>query len=219
MREALHQPILKIAIHCRFTRCQVWLQQRPKPTSSTKKRLAVIPKLVDRLPNIIEREVLRRLLQPGENIRRPATREFLQRADVEIPVVEELLQRRHLASEKAAILADAVPAHGRSTRFGVFPQKLERHSLGISGAELAEPNTIRQARLTVRPAVPLVHAGEHRLRLVDGDDRSFGDHVQIGIGDDRRDLDDVVEVRTEPRHFEVDPDKVVRRGRHEKGPK
>ena len=171
--------------------------------------LPVIPQLIDRLPNIVEREVLRSLLQPGQDIGRPAAREFLQRADVEIPVMEELLQRRHLAGEKAPVLADAVAAHRRRTRRRVLLEKLERLHLGIDGAERAAPHAIGQARLAVGPPVPIVHEREHRLGLVDGDDRPLGNHVQLAIGDDRRNLDDVVEIRVQARHLEVDPDEIV----------
>src|SRR3546814_20488339 len=39
--------------------------------------------------------------------------------------------------------------------------------------------------------------------------RATRQHLQIGIGDQGRDLDDRIGVRIEPGHFQVDPDQVV----------
>jgi len=70
-----------------------------------------MPEFVDGLANVVEREVPGGLVHAGEHAGGPATRQFLQRADVEIAVMEEFLQGRHLAREEAPILADAVATH------------------------------------------------------------------------------------------------------------
>ncbi len=72
---------------------------------------AIVFKLAYRLADIVESKVRRRLLDPGQNVRRPAPCEFLDGADVEIPVMEKPLEGRHLAREKPAILTDAVATH------------------------------------------------------------------------------------------------------------
>ena len=186
--------------------------------ASPKHPLPVVPQLLDRLADVVERQVLRGLLQSGEYIGCPAASEFLQRADVEVPVMEKLLERRHFPCEEPSVLADAVAAHRRGARLRVLMQELEGLQLRVDGIEGAATHPVRETRLAVRPSVPVVHPRKHRLGLVNGDHRPFGDQVQLGVGHDRGDLDDVVDVRVQPGHFEVDPDEVVGLGRHDHGP-
>ncbi len=44
---------------------------------------------------------------------------------------------------------------------------------------------------------------------MDHDARALGDDPQIGVGDDRGDLDDRVDLRLQAGHFEVHPDEAV----------
>ena len=53
-------------------------------------------------------------------------------------------------------------------------------------------------------------AVEHLVGLVHHQHRALGDHVELRIGDQHRDLDDAVGVGHEAGHLHVDPDEVVR---------
>ena len=44
---------------------------------------------------------------------------------------------------------------------------------------------------------------------MDGDDRPFGKDIELGVGDEGGDFEDVVVLAVEAGHFEVYPDKVV----------
>ena len=57
--------------------------------------------------------------------------------------------------------------------------------------------------------VPLVHAGQYLVALVDGDDRAFGQGIEVAVGDDGGHFDDDVVVRVQTGHFQVDPDQVL----------
>ncbi len=57
--------------------------------------------------------------------------------------------------------------------------------------------------------VPFIHAIEHGIRLVHGNDRALGQDLELRVGDDGGDLDDPVGIRIEPGHFQIDPDQVV----------
>ena len=61
----------------------------------------------------------------------------------------------------------------------------------------------------MRALVPVVHGVEHFGRLVNGDDRPFGDDIEMGVGDDGGHLDDHVGVGLEARHLEIYPDQIV----------
>jgi hypothetical protein len=69
-------------------------------------------------------------------------------------------------------------------------------------------DAVDQAGLAVRALVPVVHLVERFVALVDGEHRTFGQHVQLRIGDDDGDFDDAVGVRIEAGHFHVEPDQV-----------
>jgi hypothetical protein len=58
--------------------------------------------------------------------------------------------------------------------------------------------------------VPVVHRVEHGVRLVDCEHRPLGQRIQMPIRDDGGDLDDVIAVGLEARHFQVDPDQAQR---------
>ena len=91
------------------------------------------------------------------NPRRPAARELLQSADIEIAIVEEALQRRHLPRKKAPILTDAVAAHRRCARQHPRREKLKRARLGDGSRYCACAHAREKPRGAVLILVPVVH--------------------------------------------------------------
>jgi hypothetical protein len=65
----------------------------------------------NRLVNISVGQVRSLLDETLHDTGRPAARQFLERADIEIPIVEKTLQLRHVAGQKSPVLADAVATH------------------------------------------------------------------------------------------------------------
>jgi hypothetical protein len=57
-------------------------------------------------------------------------------------------------------------------------------------------------------AIPIIHCGKHGLGLVHGEYRTFGKHVEVFVGYDRRYLDDQVRIGLEARHFQIDPNEI-----------
>ena len=90
---------------------------------------AVVLQLADRFEDVRQREVRALLRKLSATPRRPAARELLQRADVQIAVVEEALERGHAARKEAPVLADAVAAHRRCARAAPGGEKFERARL------------------------------------------------------------------------------------------
>ena len=64
------------------------------------------------------------------------------------------------------------------------------------------------ARAAVLAAIPLVHAGQHRRALMHCEHRSFGQHIEVFVGYDRRDLDDDIGIGLQTRHFKIDPNQI-----------
>src|SRR4051812_24342876 len=70
-----------------------------------------MPQLANGLVNVGEREVRASLRKPAGDAGRPAPRQLLERAHIEVAIVKEALELGHVPGEEAAVLADAVTAH------------------------------------------------------------------------------------------------------------
>jgi len=121
--------------------------------------------------------------------------QLFQRGDVEVAVVEVRLQARQPAREEAAILADRVAAHRRGRRRHVRREERERLALGGGFVQPGGAHALDQAALRVGALVPRVHRVEHLVGLVNHQHRPGGEHVELRVGDQRRDLDHAVGVR------------------------
>ncbi len=60
-------------------------------------------------------------------------------------------------------------------------------------------------------AIPIVHGAEYGLALVYRENRAFGEHVEVFVGYDRRNLDDEIGLRFEAGHFQIDPNEILGR--------
>src|SRR5581483_3415511 len=145
----------------------------------------------------------------GRDFRRPPPGQLLQGADIEVAVVEELLELRHVAGEESPILADAVAAHRRGARGDQRGQELERARLRLRHADAARPHPRHEPRGAVLALVPVVHPRQRLIGLVNGHHGPLGEDAELLVGDDGGDLDDRVRVGLETRHLEIDPDQIL----------
>src|SRR5512145_3188970 len=83
------------------------------PRSSNEELRAVVLQFGDRLVDVGERLVAALLLERLQRLGLPAARQFLERADVDVAVVEERLEPRHPARHEAPVLADRIAAQRR----------------------------------------------------------------------------------------------------------
>src|SRR5881398_1259021 len=91
-----------------------------------KQARAIVTQLADRFVDVRMRQMRALLEETLGHRRRPAARQLLQRADVEIAVVEEAFELGHTAREKAAVLADAVAAHRGAAGVDQRREELDR---------------------------------------------------------------------------------------------
>ena len=82
----------------------------------------------------------------------------------------------------------------------------ECHRLRFDDAGLGAPHALEQPGRGVVPDVPVVHPCENGGIVVDGHLRPFGDDAQGAIRNERRNLQDDIDVRIEAGHLQVDPD-------------
>ena len=73
----------------------------------------------------------------------------------------------------------------------------------------ASAAALQQSAFAVMLTVPVVKVVEEFGRLLNGDDRPFGEDVELGVGDEGSDFEDVVALAVEAGHFEVNPDEVI----------
>src|SRR5690606_11547937 len=135
--------------------------------------LAVETKLADRVVYVREREMSRLFLETGRYLRRPELRHDLEARHVEVAVVKERGELRHMTYQESPILAYAIAAHRGGTLIDVTAEEIEGQLLGLALGDRAVAHALYEPRLVVLPRVPLVHRGEHVVRLMDRTDRSL----------------------------------------------
>src|SRR4051794_12019227 len=132
------------------------------------------------------------LLETTRNIGHPEFYEDLERRHVEIAVVEKAGKLGHVATQESPVLANTVTADRRRAGIDVLTQERESLPLGLLLGRRARSDAISEARERMLSRVPVVHAREHLVGLVDGAHWSFGDHRELLVGDYGRNLDDSV---------------------------
>ena len=75
--------------------------------------------------------------------------------------------------------------------------------------KLAGFHPLHQAAAGMGAHVPVIHQGKLFIGLVYGDHRPFRENVQIGVGDQRSDLDNAIAFRIQAGHLQIDPNQVI----------
>jgi hypothetical protein len=63
--------------------------------------------------------------------------------------------------------------------------------------------------LTVVSSTPLVHTIQQAIGLMNSEYRTLGNRIQLGVGDNRGNLNNDISFRLKPSHFQIDPDKIL----------
>ncbi len=171
--------------------------------------LTVMLQLSNRLANVIQRQMRAAFMEAVFDFRRPACGQLFERRHIQVAVVEVAFQRFHVRIKEAAILADAVAADRRLALGHPFFQEGDGFSFGVAHADAAVSHALGQAGVAVGARVPFIHGGEDGVTVVNGDHRTFGQGVEIAVGDNRRHLDDDVGVGVQTGHFQIDPNQVL----------
>ena len=136
------------------------------------------------------------LVKPSDDAGRPAARQLLERADIQIAVVEEALQLRHVARQEAPVLADAVAADRRGARRA--PAGARNSSVRASASAVVTLLARTRASSPEEPCCFWFQSSmprEHLFGLMDRDDRTLGDDGQLLVGHDGGDFDDDIASR------------------------
>lgn len=172
---------------------------------SPKNLFAVKAELVEGLANVAEGAM--GLFLVGDRCSGvPATDEFLDGGDVDVAVVEEGFEARHVAADEGTVLVDRVAAEGGCAPGGVVGEEGEELVLGFEDGDAGGANATGEARFAVVFGVPFVHGVEDSIGLVDDDIGPFGELIEFAVGYEDGDFEDMAGVGIEAGHFHVDPD-------------
>ncbi len=139
----------------------------------------------------------------------PAPDQLLDGADVNDAVVEVCFDARHVFLQEAFVLVDRVSSQRRCTRAAVCGDKLEHLAFSVGFGNGGRSDLLCEATLCMVLGVPLVHRREQFVGLVNDKVWPFGDHVEVAVANQHRDLDNAFLLWVQPRHLEVHPDDCV----------
>ena len=171
--------------------------------------LAIKAQLLDRIADVLQRQMGRGLAEALAPFRIPAPGQFLERAHVQVAIMEIRLQFRHTARQKPPVLTDAVAAHRRFAPGHVEIQEFQGLQFGLALIRRAGADPRDQTGFAVLFLVPVVHRCQHCVILVDGQHRPFSQDVELAVGHDGRDFNDAVGLRVQTGHLQINPDQVV----------
>src|SRR5690606_24861767 len=150
-----------------------------------------------------------------EDAGEPTAGELLDAGDIDVPIVQPLIDLRHVLRQEHAVGADRVAgqrsfAHQRNEPLDV----LERLRFGLSERD-AVRYLFDQPRSLVHLGDEIAHVRERGVARLDDDLEAGVERLQLEIGDDHGDLDEFVDSEIQSRHLTVDPDEaVILRGRY-----
>jgi hypothetical protein len=87
-------------------------------------------------------------------------------------------------------------------------EELHGPVLRVRQGHRADQYSPGKSRFAVLAGIPLVHGIHDFGRLANCQDRPFGYLIQLLVGNDGCNLDDVIRRRIETGHFEIDPDQI-----------
>ena len=104
---------------------------------------------------------------------------------------------------------DGVAAHGRGFLGYPCGHEVQQVLLDFGFGQFGFAHALGQAGAAVGGGVPLVHAVEQLVALMDDVNVRLCQYVQIGIGNDHGDFDNAVVLRVEAGHFHIEPAEIV----------
>ena len=172
--------------------------------------LAVVAQLLDALLDVGERAVVATLGRGGEvGAGVPPARELLDGGDVDDPVVQERLERLHVAGQEGAVGGHGVAGERGPAAVGAVLLDVGQHLLlGVRERRTAV-ELVEQAGLLVHRPDELHHLVEGLLRRLDDHVDALAEHVELEVGDECRHLDERVGAQVESGHLAVDPHQSV----------
>ena len=139
----------------------------------------------------------------------PVPRQLLDGGDVDAAVVKVGVDARHVLGEKRAIRANRVAREG--SRLGgrhVLEDVLVDRELGVSERDTLR-DLLEQSAASVHLRDKVVHVLERGLVGLDNHAEPGMHGHEVVVGNDHRNLDQLVYLEVKTCHFTVDPDEKV----------
>src|SRR3954447_437838 len=150
---------------------------------------------------------LRRRVEVGAWV--PAAGQLLDRGHVHDPVVQERLQARHVPRQERPVRGHGVAGERGPAAVGTVVLDVGEDLLLGVGERDPCVQLVEQPRGGVHGADEVVHLVERLGWWLDHDVDALTEHVELEIGDERRDLDEGIRPQVQPGHLTVDPHQTV----------
>ena len=140
----------------------------------------------------------------------PAPAQLLDGADVDHPVVQEVVEGGHVAGDEAAVGGDRVAGQRRGLGLlDVGADVVEHQFLGRGHVDGRRAHLLDQAGAGVHLGDDMDHRRQRGVVGVDHHVDAVAQDVEVGVGDQHRDLDEPVGLEVQARHLTVDPHQFV----------
>lgn len=173
------------------------------------KVLTVVHQLINGLLHISQSRVPLLLFECVVNLGPPALRQLLERADIQISIMEKCLQLWHVLGEKSPVLANAVATH-RTCLFGKVPaQEVQDDFLRCLLRQAGSFYFVDQSTFSVGAPIPGIHAGKLFVTLMNHKHWPLNAWLEPGPCNDDSDFNDPVMFRIEASHLTIQPNKIL----------
>src|SRR5439155_9662726 len=116
--------------------------------------------------------------------------QFFDRGHVDHAVVQVAVEDGHVAGDEAAVGGDGVAAQRRGAGFGhVGTDVVEDLLFGLGHGDGGAADLVGEPRVGMHLGDDLRHGVQHRVGGVDHHVDAVAEDVQVGVGDQRGDLD------------------------------
>ena len=140
----------------------------------------------------------------------PAAAQLLDGADVDHPVVQVVVELGHVTGDEAAVCGDRVAGQGGGLGLlDVGADVVEHQLLGRGHVDGRRAHLLDQPRAGVHLGDDRDHRGQHGVVGVDHHVDAVAQDVEVGVGDQHRDLDEPVGLEVKAGHLTVDPHQFV----------
>ena len=99
-----------------------------------------------------------------------------------------------MTDHETAVLTDGIAAQGALSCRHVLGEEVNKDLSGFVFRDFAFQTAIDKAASGMCSGIPRVHVGENGSILMDCDHRSFGNHIELRIGNDGRHFKDAVDL-------------------------
>ena len=180
------------------------------PGSWDEHRFAVVAQFLDALLDVCQSPMIPPLGRRGEIcLGEPTPTQFLDRGDINDPVVKELVQLGHVASQEGSVRGNTVSCKWRATSLGAVLLDVGQDLILCLSKSEAVVQYIQKPTVDMHLAYERDHLVKSLLRRFDQQVHAIAKDIQLRVGHQGRHFDKSIGSQIEPGHLTIDPHQSV----------